>query len=64
MTAKDKSALKAAKQIREYCKSIPVPCEGCIFNKHDPESFFFKGCLLHDEDHLPETWEIEKIKEV
>ena len=55
MTAKDKSALKAAKQIREYCNSIPG-CKWCIFYKN--------GCLLNDPDHKPETWEIEKIKEV
>lgn len=56
------SALKAAETIREYCKSMPIDCEGCIFDKCDPEAVFFKGCLLDDPDHLPETWEIEKIK--
>lgn len=54
------SALKAAEKIRKYCKSMPNDCEGCIFNKHDPEAVFFKGCLL--DDNLPENWEIEKIK--
>lgn len=58
----DKTALKAAETIREYCKSIPVYCEGCIFNKNDPEGLFFKGCFLWDNDP-PETWEIKKIKE-
>ncbi len=55
------SVLKATETIREYCKSMPNDCEGCIFNKHDPEAVFFKGCLL-DDDNLPETWELERIK--
>ncbi len=63
MTAKDKSALKAAKQIREYCKSMPVDCKGCIFNQWDSVITFRKRCLLDDSMHLPETWELERIKE-
>ena len=56
------SVLKAAETIKEYCELMPINCEGCIFNKNDPAGLFFKGCLLQDPDHLPETWEIEKIK--
>lgn len=50
---KNERALKAAETIRKYCQSISIDCEGCIFNK--------KGCMLNDPDHLPETWELEKI---
>ncbi len=54
-------ALEAAKVIREYCQMIPASCEGCIFVENDPEVVFFKGCLLNNPDHLPETWELNKL---
>lgn len=56
-------ALKAAKTLQEYCQSITVDCAGCIFNKHDIHGMFWKGCTLNDPDHLPETWELEKIQD-
>ena len=56
-------ALKAAKTLQEYCQSITVDCAGCIFNKHDINGMFWKGCLIDDPDHLPETWELEKIQD-
>ena len=59
---KNERALKAAETIRKYCQSISIDCAGCIFNKHDLNSMFWKGCILNDPDHLPETWELEKIE--
>ena len=58
MTKPDKTALKAAETIREYCQSIVSDvdgyvCVGCIFDEH--------GCILNDPNHLPETWELERI---
>ena len=63
MTRKSEVALKAAQTIQAYCQSIDKDCTGCIFNKHESD-VWFKGCFLNDPDHLPETWELEKIKEV
>ena len=58
-----KDVLKAAKVIKEYCKSIPNDCNGCIFyyNKLNRlnNTLSARGCRLHDG--LPETWEIEKV---
>ena len=54
-------ALVCAETIRKYCQSITVDCAGCIFDKHDPNGMYWKGCMLNDPDHLPETWELEKI---
>ena len=47
-----KEAMKAAKAIREYCRSKPFTCKGCIF-------YGDSGCKLNDPDHLPETWKLE-----
>lgn len=62
-----KRALKAAKIIMEYCKSINGEgndcCAGCIFDSNDPDGIFWKRCILNDPDHLPETWQIEKLEE-
>ena len=54
-------AMDAANAIKEYCQSIPVNCEGCIFRQKDSNAVFFLGCKLNDPHHLPETWELEKI---
>ena len=59
---KSQRLLNAAKILRENCQKIDVACTGCIFNKHDPDALFFKGCLLNDPDHLPETWNLEIIE--
>ena len=59
---KAERAIKATKYLREYCQSMPIDCEGCIFDKNDPDAMLWKGCLLNDPDHLPETWELEKVK--
>ncbi len=59
---KNERALKAAEIIRKYCQSISTDCAGCIFDKHDPNGMLWKGCMLNDPDHLPETWELEKIR--
>ena len=59
---KAERAIKSAKYLREYCQSIPNDCVGCAFISKDPTSVFRKGCLLNDPDHLPETWELEKVE--
>lgn len=51
---KEEEVIKAANVIKEYCKSIPVTCEGCIFRNN--------GCKLNDPNHLPETWEIGEVE--
>lgn len=59
-TDENEKALKAAKVIEEYCKSMPVDCGNCIF--HDKE-FAVYGCKLHNPNRVPEVWEIEKVGE-
>ena len=56
-----KEALKAAKAIREYCKSKNNECDGCVFRPKPDEAIFY-GCKLNNPNHLPETWELEKKK--
>lgn len=58
---KNERALKAAETIRKYCQSISIDCAGCIFDKHESTGILWKGCMLNNPDHLPETWELEKI---
>lgn len=48
-------ALKAARTIQAYCKTISEDCKGCCFYRDNCPI----GCGLNDPDHLPETWEIE-----
>ena len=48
---KTERALKAAKVIKKYCKSIGSDCKTCIF--HTPDC-----CIVCDK--LPEEWEIER----
>lgn len=53
------SALEAAKVIQQYCRDhgkVDMYCKGCIFNNH--------VCVLNDPDHLPETWELNKLGEL
>jgi len=52
---KEKQALQAAHTIKEYCKSIPSNCDGCIF------SGINNACKLNNPNHLPETWEIGEV---
>ena len=56
----DTEALEAAKVIQQYCRDhgkidtyCNMYCKGCIFNNHI--------CVLNDPDHLPETWELNKL---
>lgn len=52
-------ALEAAKVIQQYCQDhgkVDMYCKGCIFNNHI--------CVLNDPDHLPETWELNKLGEL
>ena len=56
MTKTGESALKAARYVRTYCRM--TPCSKCVFHIHKRGV----GCTLHDPDHLPETWELKKIK--
>lgn len=61
---KHERAMNAAKAIRDYCQKMPIDCKGCIFNQGREDAVFFKGCILNDPDHLPETWQIkEEVKE-
>lgn len=55
-------ALVAAKTLKRYCELTNTDCDGCIFNRHEPDGLLFTGCVLCDPDHLPETWELEKCK--
>lgn len=61
MKITDKTALKAAETIREYCRSKPDSCEGCVFDIVRVFSVTDHGCLVDDPYHLPETWELERI---
>mgnify|MGYP007012586017 CR=1 FL=1 len=56
-TDENEKALKAAKVIKEYCKSMPADCGNCIF--YDKE-FAIYGCKLHNPNRVPEVWEIKK----
>lgn len=56
-------ALEAAKVIQQYCIQhdkidtyCNTYCKGCIFDNHI--------CVLNDPDHLPETWELNKLGEL
>ena len=64
MKITDKTALKAAETIREYCRSKPITCEGCVFDIARAFSVIDHGCLFDDPNHLPETWELERIRAV
>lgn len=57
----DKTALKAAETIREYCRSKPNSCEGCVFHTEIERIGADRLCLVDDPYHLPETWELERI---
>ena len=57
---KEEEVIQAANVIKEYCKSIPVTCEGCIFRNKE---LIIYGCKLNNPNHLPETWEIGEKKE-
>lgn len=59
MTQEQIEVLEAAKRIKEYCNTIDISCEGCIFRQFR----LGKYCLLNNPNHLPETWELEKIKQ-
>ena len=61
IVTKHEQAIEAAETIRKYCQTIPNDGEGCVFKK-DEDGIFWKGCFLADPDHLPETWELEKIR--
>ena len=50
-----------AKQMCRYCINLVVG--NGIYCKHDIHGMFWKGCTLNDPDHLPETWELEKIQD-
>lgn len=50
-----------AKQMCRYCINLVVG--NGIYCTERKDSVFFKGCLLNDPDHLPETWELEKIQD-
>ena len=54
-----KEVLQAAETIKIYCKSKPVNCTGCVFDRDTSKHLFVSACMLND--HLPETWELEKI---
>lgn len=57
---KEEEVIQAANVIKEYCKSIPVTCDGCIFRNKELINY---GCKLNNPNHLPETWEIGEKKE-
>ena len=51
----DTDALEAAKVIQQYCIQHDMYCKECIFNN--------RICVLNHPDHLPETWELNKLGE-
>ena len=61
MKITDKTALKAAEAIREYCRIKPNSCEGCVFHTEIERMGAYRFCLVDDPYHLPKTWESERI---
>ena len=58
---KNEKALKAAKVIKEYCKSFKGDCKGCMFlaTKYKyPTGWLTCACKLRDT--LPEEWNTKK----
>ena len=46
MKITDKTALKAAETIREYCRSKPNSCEGCVFHTEIERIGAYRFCLV------------------